>query len=864
MPEVFVTPTATPEPENLLRYPVQGEYMPIHSKRPTITGGMPKDWYEDSSWADVTVNYRAQTQNPHEGDRSLRVEVKKIVTGQVQWKVNKIPMTPEQIYRVRIPLRSEENRPVTVTLRKQAPPYTSYWSQTLQTMPEWGVKEAMILSKHTDPDAGLYFSMQGPGTLELGEVTLEPLSLKQALAGGDFEGNLLYSSSFPLGLTAPWASGANGTEPHHLRADPENPGPSGLPALRLEPHRYEERPMIQITSPFIGMPGEKHTFSVWAKAEKPGMTVNLRMGAPSEQIYKAPWQKILHLSTEWKRYSMTVELPPAPGFLYLARVTSHDDGVFWMDQAMVEVGENATAFQPATPVELYIKADRDLGLSLEGEDMPVTMAISKALPEDARIRFTFLDLADNEIYLDPLPVKKGETEFSLRIPAPQTYGSFLLMAQLEDAKGAPKGKPAEVLLHHVRTPRHLNEFAPNSAFGTHFPETPELLGIQKRLGFNWNRPHYRNKWSTYQQKDGSWDFRRLDRQLKLHEEAKLLHVINFGGVPEEFSVVDEGFSTGNGWYKTTAAPRRDAMEAWQDYCRRVLAHAGDRLPAVEIWNEPFLPGFFVGEVVEGRPKREEPEVMAEMMKRARQAARDAKYPGRLIWNTGPHYGSSELGFTRGVLAAGGAEQVDNISFHRYVSSPLGFPGDQFDQDLQVIRREFTDKAAASEIWNSEGGQASSSVFNLYQTLPPFEHREKAAGQAVHAVRYYLSNFAAGADKVFLYTLQPMDGWKADYSYMTVDGKLSSVAPALSNLAWHLEDLAYVETVSRGEDLLVQKYTGEDRTVWVLVPQGGKAPKLDWMPENAVLTNLWGNTVAPSDIRYPGIWYFNAAELPEAP
>lgn len=344
-----------------LRRPVsvQGEYLEVNSSKESITGALPVGWEEDSAWADVAVNYRPQFNNPHAGDRALRIDVGRVSNGVAQFRVPNVAVMPSHMIRMRIPLRSEDSRSVTLTLRKRTPPYTAYWETSLGASPEWGVFERIAIVQEHDPDASLIFSMNTPGTLEVGDFELEYLTPEQVLSGVNFEGNLLTTSSFPLGLSAPWAVGANGTTPEHLSADPSQPGPSGLPALRMMPHRFDGRYMMQVTSPFQGKPGEAHTISFWAKADRPGMNVSMRMGPPSAQLWRDAWHKSISLSTEWTRYEHTVVLPPAPDMLYLARITSHDAGTSWMDQVMVEVGERAGEFRKTGTVELHAVAERD-------------------------------------------------------------------------------------------------------------------------------------------------------------------------------------------------------------------------------------------------------------------------------------------------------------------------------------------------------------------------------------------------------------------------------------------------------------------------------------------------------------------------
>lgn len=823
---------------------VQGEYSPIDSRRPTITGALPQGWEEDSAWADVTVKYGPTTSNPFSGTQSLRVDVDEIHSGQVQFRIPHLSINPEQLLRITVPLRSENNRPVQLALRKRGAPYTIYWQTTFHAHPEWSLFEALASTPVADADAVLMFGLQSPGSIEVGDAKLEHLSIAEALAGQSFAGNLLPSSLFPLGLTAPWAIGANGTTPEHIQPDPANPGPSGQPGLRLVPHRYEGRPMMQITAPFRGQPGAAHTFSVWAKADRPGMTLHLRMGPPTERLWTAPWQETVALSTNWTRYHLTATLPPAPDFAYLARLTSHDEGVFWIDQVMVEVGEEPGRFRPAGPVEIHAVPTRDWGLSLDDEPLAYRLALIGDTSRVARVVGTVLDLYGEEKRLPDLEWPIAESPSEVALPAPDGYGSFLITLAAVNDEGRPVSRPTELLLHRVRTPRHWAQPAPHSAFGAHVMATESSVRLLKALGFNWNRLHYAFNWTALQRSDGSWNFDWAREKLDLHARHDVTVLSHFGGVPTAYSTVSEDWEGASAWWRTTAAPRMDAMDEWEDYARRVLEALGDRIAAMETWNEPFLPGFFVGDVRQGRPIRERPEVLVEINRRVRNAARDTAYTGPLLWNAGPHYGESERAFDEAALQLGAADYIDGLSFHRYSNVPMGFPGDLFARDLAVVREVFDGSHALNMLWNSEGGHGRSELFNLYRRVPPHGLRAQAAGQAAQFVRYYLSNFAAGVDKVFIYTLYPMDRWVSDYGYLNVDGTLSQIGPAASAMTWVLEDKRFSEMQPLSDTVVAHLYAGDDEQAVVLLPTGRGSAVLTSLPTDLTALDVYGNP--PSD------------------
>lgn len=822
-----------------------------------------RDLVAGSDWEEFTFTC-PQTSNPFAGRQALRVEVAAVRRGQVQLRVPDVLVSNTHLLRIRIPVRSEDNPGATLSLRKREAPYTPYWSAPLTARPEWGVAEFMASVRHTDPQAVLMISLNTPGSLELSDLTLEYLTPDQALAHVSFDGNLLHSSSFPLGLSAPWASGANGTTAEHLRADPGVRGPSGLPALRLTPHRYEGRPMIQITAPFTGKPGVTHTFSFWARSEAPGMQIFLRMGPPQEALWRDPWQKIVSLTPEWQRVQFQVTLPPAPDLLYLARITSHDSGTFWVDQVMVEVGDTAGPFQRRGPVELHAVPAGEWGLHLDDEPIHLRLALTGDTRRAARIRGTLLDLYEEEEPLPDLTLSPDQDPLALqfRLPALNRFGSFLVTFQAETAAGEPLGLPAEVLVHRVRSPRHLHRAAPQSPFGIHVAAIPEAVRMAKRLGFNWNRMHYKFNWTSVQRPDGSWNFDAADRLIAPHREHHLLILTHFGGLPEHRSVLAPHWN-GSAWHRFNAAPHRDHLDAFEEYARRLLAHAGDDLQAVEVWNEPFLAGFFVGDIQNGRPVREQPAVLVEMNRRARRAAEAAAYTGLLLWNVGPHYGESERNFDEAVRDLGGTAYLDALSLHRYTNARLGFPGDQFGSDLRIIREVFAGQPAAARIWNSEGGHGLSELFNLYRNVPPLRMRMRAEAQASQAVRYYLSNFAAGVEKVILYTMYPMDGWVPNYGYLNVDGTLSHIGPALSNLAWHLEDKHFRAQMPLGDAVYAQHYVGEAGQVLVLLPSGRGPATLTSLPPGVQAADVWGNPVSLPHRIGGGIVYLSAPVLDPA-
>ncbi len=828
----------------------EGEYIPVPAPpgtRSRISGSLPRGWEEDSSWATVAVNYGATTQNPFKGGKSLRVQVDEISFGKVQFRLPSVHVDPSYQMRIRVATRSPNSAVINLALRQRGEPYRTYWQTTLPAAPEWGVSEVLATSAINDPEAVLMFSIESPAIVEIDELSLTYLTPAQALGNRSFAGNLLPSSSFPLGISSPWARGGNGGPVTAYVADPAVPGPSGLPSLRITPFNDAGRPVGQITAPFEGRPAARHTFSFWARSERAGQTLSIRLGPPEAQIWRAPWSHTVALTREWQRHSFTVELPPAPNGFYLARLNTHDQGVFWVDQLMVEAADSAGEFRRADRVELSAVPAERFGLAFEGRPLGFEVAAHGELSALEQITVTVRDLYGNVRELPPL---KGEPEGKLltlrgELPALDLppLGSFVLEFTAKDGAGKAISRPAELLLHRVREPRHLGREAPDSAFGTHVFNSREELAMAKALGFNWVRFNYKINWSRVEPRPGEWNWESLDAEFALVRDQQLSVLAYLGGVPPRANVANDSWTGASSWWRQNAAPREDALDDWQEYARRVLERYGPVLRAVEVWNEPFLPGFFVADVRQGVPVRASAELYHQMTARVRAAATEAGYTGRLLWNLGAAYGESQVAFDRRNVELGTADLVDGFTLHRYTNAPLGFPGDQFAQDMKIYREVLGKHAERGALWNSEGGFGLSEVFNLLRHAPPANHRARADLQAGNLVRYYLSNFAAGVERVFIYSFFPPDAWVSDYSYLNVDGSLSHTAPAISNLAWQLEGRRFVRAVALGDEVQAMLFSsgeGDPAPVVALLSRGVKPVRLTGLPEGVVAHDVYGN------------------------
>jgi hypothetical protein len=819
---------------------------PVAGSRASISGSLPPQISEDSSWANVEVRYSRASATPFSGSASLEAQVSAVRNGAVQLAWRNRNLDPTKLVRIGAALRSSTNTPVRVQLRQSTAPFRVYWETTYAAVPEWGRFESIAPVAISDPDAMLLFVIDRPGRVEFDELSFAYLDPRDAV-GASREGNLLPHSSFPLGLVTPWSAGGNHRNPDTYTADSSEPGPAtGLPSLRINPVLGAGRPHSGITAAFEGVPGAKHTLSFWGRTDRPGQLLHMRMGPPDQNLWVGQWQQNVNLSGQWRRYSFTVELPFAASGHHIARLVSHEEGVFWIDGISVTLGEQPPESPLSGKVELALATPDWYSLTLDEAPATFRLALWGDQSAASEIRMRVRDLNGTEHPLPSVPVSQlrrtgafsiVDLELPLDGPWPR-FGSHIIEALAVDASGNAVSQPAEIALHRVRSPRALGRNAPESHFGTHVFLNEDEVRTAKYLGFNWLRSIYIFSWSRVEPRAGEWNWERLDAEVDVLRRHNMEMLGYFGGVPRRHSVARDDWT--NSWWRTTAIPRADAMDAFEEYAFRLASRYSDVIHAWEAWNEPFLPGFFPADVVDGRPVRGEPAKNVEITRRAR-AALERIGPNRplLLWNNGFHYPAGP-DFDRESVNLGILNYVDKATFHQYTFSPLGFPGDEVRRVAAIQREELGKANYTGELWNSEGGKGPADRINLLRHAPPldrWEHRHQAAD---HLVRYYVSSIAGGVDKFFCYFFSPEDHWRNGYSYLTVDGRLGASAPAISNLAWHIEGKKFEGHIALQDDVHAYLFADNRDAVAVLIPTSHRRLTLASLPDGVILRDLYGN------------------------
>ncbi|MEX0332676.1 MAG: hypothetical protein AB3N64_14770 [Puniceicoccaceae bacterium] len=836
------------------------------------TGKLPEGWLEATTGDATEVVYGELTVAPNAGAQSLLAEVSSVAGGAARLVSPSFTVSGYDVVRLELALRSPTSSFVDIKLVDAADPTIILWSKSFQTYPEWRESASLIAVTGPMDDVSLVLEIPVTGRVETDDWKMEGLMYEELEQERAFEDNLLPSSVFPLGVVAPYIQGGNYRPDSAIVSDPTEPGPSGLPSLKMTsfPTEWLAR-TVRLTAPFQGRPLQEHTFSVWVKGspDARGQRVILELGYHGDYLI-VPFR----ITSDWQRYSITQELPFSSTGVHLARVKSDSLYPVWVDGLRVVESSTDTDYRPSGPLEVNLKPTAEFDLFFKGEPLEVEFALvgDRATAHEMEV---CLKLPDRSLYLlDSVPVENSPGEvLKVNWIAPESdydqLGTFLLQMRVLDELGIPLSNWSETLVHRIQRPHYENEFATDSPFGLHIFATDREARRAKKLGFNWVRSHYHFSWSWIQpQEGGPFNWANTDTWTAAMKDAKLQLLAFFGSAPLWASEASDGWSGGNTpWYRFTAPPRNETatLDAFEDYVFQILNRYGDDIDALEIWNEPFLPAFFPVDVVNGVPVRGPAELLNKMAQRVRDVADRIGYTKPIAWQVGGNYGADELAFDMENIALGTHELADMYTMHRYYPVEIGLPGDLVENDFNLIRQNYPQATQTKPLWLSEGSSMTSETFNLFEYLPPWKPASSIEQQNRKFILYHLGYLAAGYEKLFPYAFFEQDGWKANYNFMHLDGRLSHIASVFSNLSYQLE----------GRDFIQHSYPEYGATAWefaareengsslAVVMNPAKRTILMEKPAGMEILDVYGNPLSIPSFLDSAFFYLQADDLTNA-
>jgi len=434
--------------------------------------------------------------------------------------------------------------------------------------------------------------------------------------------------------------------------------------------------------------------------------------------------------------------------------------------------------------------------------------------------------------LQPGALRKGEVRIDTRGLAP--LGTYLVTLQAYGPGGVVRSRRAQLLLHRVRPPRFATQRRLSSPFGVHILPVESQATMARALGFKWIRL-FDTEWVNIAGPGPGQPVRleELDRGMNALRTQHFMIVGILGSVPHWASACPPGL---RGWTAERFVPRD--MRAWESYCRTMAVHYASTVAAWEIWNEPFLRGFFAGAYRDGQFVHGTPEQYLPILRSGAAAVRAGNPHALVIWNRG---GEQEMAFDTNCIARGACRYVDLVSYHQYIGALS--PDAAVARKAEEIRATQPPDARAMRVWNTEGGPGPHDAVNWYTAYPPEQRRVIDLQYGAYLARYYLASIAHGTEKFFVYTHASFGKWSPCYTLLHGDNTLRPSSLAIANLAWHIEGKGLERHVQGNDGIVWHVYTNQSERVSIAYASSAAAPRITVLPRGWAARDLFGNTVA---------------------
>lgn len=666
-------------------------------------------------------------------------------------------------------------------------------------------------------------------TCAVGKIWIDDLLVEEADA--PFEqapalpdpprGNLLPRCSFEVRRDCFWANGIHGPTVDGVYRGPEaewdDPQAHQAPGGKFGKHCLAI-PSSQwggsvfcYSAPVDYVPGKPYTYSIWLKASRP--QVNCSMALMYYGGQRGIAGKGCALGTEWQRVSVTAT-PEASEHnkLYLALVTGQKGSTLFADGAQLEAGAEATPFAPRYPLELDVDLGQPLGsLRQWGQPVPLTLtagAAGDAAPRDAPVAVTVTAYPDKVVWQKTLRLATGEpVPLSLNV---KRRGLFRVdVRPLNPSDAAPQ----QALFAVLPPPRPTGQA---SYFGTHIAVRPFFADYITRLGFKWTRFHDASvitKWAFSEPESGKLIWR--DEQVAgLRKRG--LHILGLPDLVPKWAEVEseDGSATFD-------------HQAYGRYCEAVARHYRGLIDHWEVWNEPYMPGFFKGTA------KEFTAVMQVACPALKRGNPDAKVVGPCVDISQPKY-------TEG-LGADALKCLDLFSFHFYPGNLCGGGTLPFAGELPEHLKVLGERKPA-EVWNSEGNNWATQG-NTFYTFWPIGPRANERATAF-ASRVWMEHAKAGINRFFLYTTHQADGTMYHSKTLIESDRAPTPAAVASAVtAWCMDGMKVVPC-DAVPGVVQSLFSGDGRATWAVYDDGGMEGRrtlaLDRIPREVQLLDVMGN------------------------
>ncbi|MDQ3814449.1 MAG: hypothetical protein M3347_10920, partial [Armatimonadota bacterium] len=362
-----------------------------------------------------------------------------------------------------------------------------------------------------------------------------------------------------------------------------------------------------------------------------------------------------------------------------------------------------------------------------------------------------------------------------------------------------------------------------SYFGTHISLTPYYIELTRRIGHRKVRLHDTSmigKWAIAEPEPGQFQF--FDEAVTATKNGGLEILGMLDGAPKWASAMPR--EEGGYWAIWNIPNAPDAPARWENYVRTVVGHYKGRIDRWEIWNEPWGK-WFIGS---GGP----PELYADLMKRAYRVAHEAN-PQSYIIGVDTYRGHEDT-WTEPVLKNANSAYYDGFSFHDYNDAFYGGPEPFPVAQAKVFNDLQRKYGEAKPLWNTEGG-----IFGVGSFYAPETGGMAAQNQPAYAVRYDVTNMAAGVQAYYVYAIHTDPGMGDHETRLTeFDRAVGPLLAARAVLASFVDGAGMPQRLDAPPGVDDYRYPTGVHVVW----SHDGAPHDIPLPQGMKALDVWGNAI----------------------
>jgi hypothetical protein len=334
---------------------MEAPYYSVYLNNGAISGMLANGWNENSAWANASVQYSEENNNPHSGLACQQAVVTSVGTGRVQF-YQQFGLQAGNIYTASVWLRGTSGTQASLVIQQAISPYATYVQNSLALTGDWQQLTAIGYIATTEA-AYLMVQVNTPGTLWADDFALSYAPgtfvptprigpIPTSFFGMHVE-NFLQSQLLNSGFEPPYASaGVNNPisgstavnwydnsswgvpNPTVTYSEDTNNPHSGTASQEVSVQNVPAGTAVQLVQSITVLPGQTYTLSAWLRGDD-GMKVNLILQDTSPPYTYYGGQTQATLTDSWQQFAISGQVNDTGSILLMFQAAQ--PGTFWVD-----------------------------------------------------------------------------------------------------------------------------------------------------------------------------------------------------------------------------------------------------------------------------------------------------------------------------------------------------------------------------------------------------------------------------------------------------------------------------------------------------------------------------------------------------